>query len=344
MERESFQILQLNAQKRIGVMHSVINDENLRDFGALLISEPHVWRNKEGRAISTPTAHNNWTKTEPTILNTEERWAYRSMIWTRSGLEAEQVRIDSSDITAVIIKLPKHAILLISVYVQGSDKEALEFAIRSISQLISSERARCSTLEIVVAGDFNRHDALWGDERVSEESQGAAEPIIEMMGEQGLISLLKSGIITRDQGGDESTIDLMLASQGLANFVIFCKIHDSDHGSDHLAIETRFNLEAPVQTQAERLLFKEVPWQQIREATSKILESSPPPIGTQGKCDRLMDAVSQAVQAHTLKAKPSPYAKRWWSKELTELRGAQSRLRNAVRRLRHEKIRDTELE
>ena len=57
-----------------------------------------------------------------------------------------------------------------------------------------------------------------------------------------------------------------------------------------------------------------------------------------------MDAVSKAVQAYTLKAKPSPYAKRWWSKELTELRGAQSRLRNAVRRLRREKIRDLELE
>ena len=78
MECKLFQILQLNAQKRTGVMHSVINDENLRDFGVLLILEPHVWRDKEGRAISTPTAHNNWTKIEPTTFNTEDRWAYRS--------------------------------------------------------------------------------------------------------------------------------------------------------------------------------------------------------------------------------------------------------------------------
>ena len=126
--------------------------------------------------------------------------------------------------------------------------------------------------------------------------------------------------------------------------MVFCKIHDEDHGSDHLAIETRFNLEAPVQTQTKKLLFKEAPWQQIREATFKILEVSPLPRDTQGRCDRLMDAVSQAVQAYTPKAKPSPYAKRWWSKELTEMRGAQSRLRNAVRRLRCEKIRDMELE
>ena len=114
-------------------MHSVINNENLRDFSVLLISELHVWRDNEGRAILTLAAHNNWIKTEPTILNTKDRWAYRSMIWTRSDLEAKQVRINSSDITAAIIKLSQHTILLISVYIPGSDTEALEFAIQSIN-------------------------------------------------------------------------------------------------------------------------------------------------------------------------------------------------------------------
>ena len=86
-------------------MHSVINNENLRDFLVLLISEPHVWRDNEGRAILTLIAHNNWIKTESTILNTKNRWAYCSMIWTWSDLEAEQVRINLLDIIAAIIKL-----------------------------------------------------------------------------------------------------------------------------------------------------------------------------------------------------------------------------------------------
>ena len=86
-------------------MHSIINNKNLRDFSVLLISEPHVWRDNKRRAILTLIEHNNWTKTEPIILSTEERWAYRSMIWTRSDLETEQVRINSSDIIVAIIKL-----------------------------------------------------------------------------------------------------------------------------------------------------------------------------------------------------------------------------------------------
>ena len=57
-------------------------------------------------------------------------------------------------------------------------------------------------LEIIIAGDFNRHNTLWGGNTVSDERQGEAEPIIMMMSEQGLTSLLKRGIIIRDQGGD----------------------------------------------------------------------------------------------------------------------------------------------
>ena len=179
-------------------MHSVMNDESLKDFEVILILEPHVWRNNEGRAISTPTTHHNWTKIEPVTQNKEGRWAYRSMIWTRADLEVEQVLINSSDITAAIIRLPLQQILLLSVYAQGSDTEALRLAISNINQTINRERARSSTIQIIVAGDFNRHDILWGGITVSDTRQGEAEPIIEMMGLHGLSSLLKSGTTTRD--------------------------------------------------------------------------------------------------------------------------------------------------
>ena len=169
MEDRPFQILQINAQKKAEVMHSVINDESLRDFGALLLSEPHVRRDEEGKIRLTPAAHHNWFKIEPTSVSTEGSWVYRSMIWTRSDLEAEQVQVESSDVIAAIIRLPKHTILLFSVYVQGSDTEALRIIIQKISQIIDGERSKISALEVIIAGDFNRHDVLWGGTRVSNE-------------------------------------------------------------------------------------------------------------------------------------------------------------------------------
>ena len=64
------------------------------------------------------------------------------------------------------------------------------------------EKQRVGILEVIIARDFNRHNTLWGGNTVSDERQGEAEPIIIMMSEQGLTSLLKRGVITRDQGGD----------------------------------------------------------------------------------------------------------------------------------------------
>ena len=47
-----------------------------------------------------------------------------------------------------------------------------------------------------IAGDFNRHDQLWGGDEVSMERQGEADPIIDMMNELALSSLLRRGTKT----------------------------------------------------------------------------------------------------------------------------------------------------
>ena len=88
-------------------MHTVMNDEGSKEFSVILISEPHVWQYHEGPAVLTPTTHRNWTKLEPTMHNNESTWAYRSMISTRADLEVEQDQINSSNITAVAIRLPQ---------------------------------------------------------------------------------------------------------------------------------------------------------------------------------------------------------------------------------------------
>ena len=42
MADKPFKILQLNTQKKKGVMHSLINDKEFKTFRALLISEPNA--------------------------------------------------------------------------------------------------------------------------------------------------------------------------------------------------------------------------------------------------------------------------------------------------------------
>lgn len=66
------------------------------------------------------------------------------------------------------------------------------------------------------------------------------------------------------------------------------------------------------------------------------LEMTPSDGTVQQKTDRLMSAVLEAVHALTPKARPSPYAKRWWTADLTQLRQIYTYWRNRARAERRE--------
>jgi hypothetical protein len=51
----------------------------------------------------------------------QERWAFRSMHWIRKDIEAEQIPVQSSDLTAAVLRLLGRSILAVSVYVEGQD-------------------------------------------------------------------------------------------------------------------------------------------------------------------------------------------------------------------------------
>ena len=74
----TLQILQLNVRKQSMVQQSLMNDEKLRDFGVLAITEPHV-RKQGDTLVIVPTGHPNWTRMIPTEQE-EGRWAVRSML------------------------------------------------------------------------------------------------------------------------------------------------------------------------------------------------------------------------------------------------------------------------
>jgi hypothetical protein len=50
-----------------------------------------------------------------------------------------------------------------------------------------------SRSDVILAGNFNRHDHLWGGEDGTDRRQGEVEPIIELMEEHNLLSLLPRG-------------------------------------------------------------------------------------------------------------------------------------------------------
>ncbi|KAJ5283497.1 hypothetical protein N7505_001477 [Penicillium chrysogenum] len=160
------------------------------------------------------------------------------MLWVNRDVEAEQVRIESPDLTAAVIRLPERLVFIASVYVEGGEASALSDACDRLRKAITKVRRDTGTVvEIMITGDFNRHDQLWGGDDVSLSRQGEADPVIDLMNEFALSSLLKRGTKTWHGGGHsgdcESTIDLVLASENLTDSMTKCAILGTDHGSDH---------------------------------------------------------------------------------------------------------------
>ena len=76
--------------------------------------------------------------------------------------------VPSSDVTAVVVRLAERAVLVLSVYVPGNDAEALEKTVGLLGRLINDVRHEGGTrTDMVLAGDFNRHDQVWGGDDVA---------------------------------------------------------------------------------------------------------------------------------------------------------------------------------
>lgn len=327
---KTLQVLQLNMQKQRDVQHSVMNDTGLKEYAALVISEPYIFE-MDGKVRTSPMGHQSWTAILPSERHTG-RFAVRSMLWIRRDIECEQVDVPSADLTVIVLRLPDRSVLLASVYVEGGNVEALSEAMRLLDDAISTAQRRSGPrLDIVVAGDFNRHDQLWSGDEVTPRRQGEADPIIDFMSRWSLESLLPRGTKTWQNRRYASTIDLMLASQELSSSVLKCQVHGTEHGSDHRAVETFFDVEVPDHAAQTRLLFKNAPWNAIRERIACALQERPLDGDVQRQTDRLMQVVLEAVNSLVPKAKPSPYAKRWWTQDLTKLRKVYTYWRNRAR-------------
>jgi hypothetical protein len=100
-----------------------MNNQRLMNFEVIAISEPYAWTTNN-EVTTVPMGHSNWTKMIPTVQQ-GERWAFQSMLWIRKNLEAKQVPVQSSDLTAAVLRLPDRSMLVVSVYVEGENTAVL---------------------------------------------------------------------------------------------------------------------------------------------------------------------------------------------------------------------------
>lgn len=93
---------------------------------------------------------------------------------------------------------------MVLVYVEGENTAALLGATEKLYQPIQETGTGIRTrVDVILARDFNRYDQLWGGDDVSQERQGEPDPIIDLMSDHALQSLLHRGTKTWQQGNRE---------------------------------------------------------------------------------------------------------------------------------------------
>jgi hypothetical protein len=214
-----------------------------------MITEPSII-SIDGKPVVN--SHSYWSVAKPTSPAEESAviHSFRSLIFVHKGVQFRQVHVSSSDITAGVLHTQTQRILAVSVYVPRDPSTSHEENAAQLSSRLelitqTSEEVKRKYgvgTQLLLAGDFNRHDQFWGgDGVITSQYHGEGTPILEWMGQLGLQSLLPRGTKTFQVGSHETTIDLMLASDSLAAQMLRCDIHEVEHGSDHRAIASIFN-------------------------------------------------------------------------------------------------------
>lgn len=200
-----------------------------------------------------------------------------------------------------------------SVYVPfSSSKRALEEQLNTI--------VRGLPQPLVLLGDFNAHNPLWGSDHTDE--RGCA--VESFAGDNQLMALNDCTHTRIDlRNGKTSALDLSLVSLSAA-YQFQWSISDDCHGSDHFPIFIKRNQHDWSRSKRPRWKYEDANWAGFRDALP------PPPkddLATINQC--ILTAASANIPRTS--ARTGPKAVPWWTPEVAK---AVRRRRKALRRLR----------
>lgn len=148
-----------------------------------------------------------------TIQSDNQERRIRSWIWANRSIEYVQHTTDSDDITAITLQRANRSILVASVYVpcvtynREEDKQQLVARMQDVQRIIENKKTTDPELDILVAGDFNRYDSLWGESHVALEQDKEKGPNSDFLEHNTLQVLTPRGMVTWERNEHVSTID-----------------------------------------------------------------------------------------------------------------------------------------
>lgn len=224
------------------------------------------------------------------------------------------------DITSISLQTAQGRVWVHSLYnpPPGSHQSTEPGTLRWIPEILSPQGHH------ILMGDFNLHHPRWGGQAVqSHHSQ--AEDLIGTMQEHQMDLITPEGLITWKTRGSQSTLDLAFTSQAITNQVLSHQVSEQlESSSDHLPICTQLALTPRVQAdQSPRPQWKSTNWAQFKVHLERELQDQTQPHldtrqGIDQRVDQITEAIQATVKAHIPTAKPSQFAKGYWTRECSQ--------------------------
>ncbi|KAK6972221.1 Endonuclease/exonuclease/phosphatase, partial [Favolaschia claudopus] len=312
----------LNCRKSEYIMHNFLNDPSTQNFDFLLLQElPYSIAT---RSFWKP---DKWIPIFPSPSPQASRNSpIRSLILVSHRINSNSYSpftIPSLDVVGLKLQTRQHTIFLFSVYNDCEHNYTIQLLDTILSTLLPPSL-------YILLGDFNRHDVVWAGplhpERTNRDSNWLlAAPLIHLMGTYHVQQVLPQGTPTHysESAKTWSTIDLAFLSDDLSSNVTRCAASDM-YGSDHKSIELVLDLDLTRNEFVPRPLYRSTDWEAYAKDLAVRLGGAARMLNSRESIDvavsELTNHIQDALKKHTPMSKPSPYAKRWWSPELSDLR------------------------
>jgi len=243
------------------------------------------------------------------------------------------VQIKSPNVMAIEFNGEFGKVRIYNVYNPCDNNDTLHILGRHMS---NADRARNNNTNIaqgeniIWLGDFNRHHPMWelsGNTHLfTAANLDAAGVLINLLAIYNFVQVLPQGIATLEASNTKNLTrpDNVFCSEGLVEAFTSCDVeyHLRPVVTDHFPIISNIDLSPEHTRTTPKPNYRETDWGEFNETLATNLNATPPPQELTTKVQfnealaNLTQAITNTIEERVPKSKPSPYAKRWWTKDL----------------------------
>jgi endonuclease/exonuclease/phosphatase family metal-dependent hydrolase len=328
-------------------------DPNVYDIAC--IQEPYL---NPVKLANASNLRQYWDVIYPTDHHTSPERSQVIMLVNKklSKNDWHTVTIKSSNIMAIELTGNFGKVRMYNIYNACDHDDTLIFLERHMAternarqtQRIAKGEQGAKPEYIMWMGDFNRHHPLWEPQHnthlFTAANLNAAAVLINLLSMYNLVQILPLGLTTLEASNTRNLTrpDNMFCSMQMEQRISKCSVeqHLRPVVTDHFPIITVIDIEPERVMHTPKHNYHATDWEEFREHLANKLSNILPPdeltthVQFQEALTTLTRCISETVEAKVPKSNPSPYAKRWWSKELeAERKGVRKLARDSRKHL-----------